>query len=245
MKHSLFLLFVIISFNLFGQDENDVDKQYKNLGISALLGYNFNGKGDVSNLTPEVFLGWTEKFDVGKKLSVNFNVGPSVSSIKNNPDTSDYYRTIMLPGNASVSLITYLHWEPKNFGAALLIGGGIKILSSFKDSSSSIQQDNVKLGIGLQYKKNISIIAYYTWGWHNLTSESERTYKELFKQSSTSIQYFTISIQTLIPSFNLYLNMTWKSLMGNTVLPGLDNKKIITVGLRKDIDLVSAFRSKM
>jgi hypothetical protein len=241
------LFVTLISFTSMGQSTDNVqDSKSDNFGLSALMGYNFNGKGDWSNINPEIFLGWTENI-IGtdnSKLVWKLRVGPTVSTIKNTKDTLDYFRSVMLPGNGSFSFMTFAIYQPKDFKIILSTAAGIKALSGFSDSTTAISQINVRMGLGFQFKKLLALSAQYTWGRHDFISQSEQTYKSLFQQDNTNVKYVTITLQSFLPSMELYFYSTYRQFLTDINIPGLNNKKIVTIGVRKDIDLIASFPPK-
>lgn len=249
MKKYIFFLFsVFFSCICFAQNNNDANpNSYNNFGLSALLGYNFNGSSDWSNLSPDLFLGWDENI-VGYKnagFSLNLRVGPTISSPGNIKDSSNYFRALMLPGNASFSALLYPTYSIDKFKILVVLAGGLKVLSGLKDSSVVISQHNVRLGIGFQWDKLFSASFQYTFGWHDLTTESEKNYTKIFNQSNSAIKYIMINLQTYLPPLQLYLYGSWRKLLDYDKFKNFDgDSKIITIGIKKDIDLIPTFSAR-
>lgn len=246
MKKILLLFLVGATFVIgFAQPTPTADPTPTDgLGLSTLMGYNFNGKGDWANLAPEIFLGWTELMSSRGKVKIYLRVGPTISTIKSGGDTLDYYRSIMLPGNGSASILPYAEFKPSNdwtfIGAT---AGGVKVLTGITDTTNSIAQTNFRLGWGFQFKKLLGMTFQHTWASHNLTAESEGTYKRLFRQTTTKARYMTVTIQTYLVPLELFLYVNYRKFL--TELEGVEpvNDRIISVGIRKDIDLLTGLHA--
>jgi len=243
----LFFLLIVIKAAHSQETTNltETTENASSLGLSALVGYNFNGQGDIKNLAPEVFLGWREKFEVGsgKVNSIGLRVGADVSSTGKNKEVTDFARSLMLPGNGGFNgVLTFLHegngYQQPGLNLYANLALGVKVLSGLKDSTANISQHNFRLSGGFQFKNLFSLTVQHTWGRHNLTTESEKAFKNIFNQKSTKISYISINLQSQL-SEGINIFATYRILSGKSNLPDLDNNKIITIGLRKDIDFLS------
>lgn len=214
--------------------------------LSPLLAYNFSsGNNTLGNLTPVVNYGWnkeTGKFLGGKCLLA---ANPYSAGQINIKDSNAYLPALMLPGIAGLNLnmfITYGNdnfqfiWFPLNFG--------LKLNTNFQDSSKIIFQHNFRTGFGFKYSTLFQMGMQYTWGWHNLTSESEQAFKKLFNTQKTNISYITVTLETMLnnpqssgKSGSSILFLEWRCLTNKGSFSGLPNAQILTIGFRKDLNL--------
>jgi hypothetical protein len=255
MKNLLILnlFFLIFSNQVFSQE--GVADESDGINLSALLNYNFIGDNNkLSNLTPEIFLGWNE-YILGTKddlISSQIKVGPFVSSLISIEDSTSYLPALMLPGNAGLVFNNY--WIVKNDNHQILLSPvnfGVKMISGFSDTTKMLLQHTLRTALGYQYKDFFSVTAVHTWGGHDLTSFSERNFQNTFNQTESNIRYLTITIQTKIskqsnPILNtendspLYLFATWRKFLNNNDFNNLPNDRILTFGIRKTIDFTSS-----
>lgn len=245
----IFTLFLLThSHALFAQDTPELAQNNgEKLGLSTLIGYNFNGDNDWSNLTPDVFLGWKEYItgDSRSKFSLPLQMGPTISSPGNVRDTTNYLRALMLPGNASISAILYPTFRIKDIQLIAVFAAGLKVLSGLEDTTTVISQHNLRFGAGAEWSKHFALSFQYTLGWHNLTSSSEQNFQSVFNSNDTRVEYLLVSLQTYLPPVDTYLVFSWRKLYDFDSFVESDNDdRIITAGIRKTIDLLDAFPAK-
>lgn len=255
MKNNIIIIFSLIFQSSFAQTSVNQEEPGKNL--SALISYNFlGGSTNLSNLTPEVFLGWN-KYIIGKRadlFSGQIKVGPYASSQINIKDSTAYLPALMMPGNAGIILDNYwvIDNQNTNNNHRLLLSPinlGLKVMSNFSDTTKTLLQHNIRTKIGYQYNDLFSLTIQYTWGWHNLTSMSEVNFEKTLKKKITDVQYLTISLQTKITKEEneqpVYLFAVWRGFLNKKDFNNLENSKILTFGIRKSLDItggISAFR---
>lgn len=219
--------------------------------LSPLLSYNFSsGNNTLGNLTPVINYGWTKTAGnfLGGKCMLAAN--PYSAGQINIKDSNAYLPALMLPGIAGLNLnmiLTYGNdnfqfiWFPLNFG--------LKLNTNFQDSSKIILQHNIRTGFGIKYSSLFQLGIQYTWGWHNLTSESEQAFKKVFNTQKMNISYITVTLETMLnnPSGSgqagggnsSVLFLAWRCLTNKGSFNGLPNAQILTIGFRKDINLSS------
>ena len=213
--------------------------------FAAILGYNFGGKGDLSNLTPEIFFGFDTAL-VGNKLepgTTRFRIGPSASSGPGMVDSLSMVRSLMLPGNVSVAALFYHFLKPFRGKTKLFLttAAGLKVIAPPTDSAGALVQQNLRLGGGIQLLNLFVVGAQYTWAWHDLTSDSQRNFERVFERTSTSVQYATLTVESLLPApVNAHLYLVWRRLSNvEDFRNGAKDRKIVSIGLRKDLSVAA------
>lgn len=247
MKTLFTFFFCCIISSTYCQTDAGVDKLEQSL--SALVSYNFLGgdNSSISNLTPEVFYGWNK----GKKIygtDFQIKVGPYVSGQIDIKDSAAYLPALMLQGHGGLVANSYIHFgaDRHKFSISPLCLG-LKFLSGFGESKKTLIQHNVRFALGYQYERLIALTMQYTIGWHGLTTQSEETYKEIFKTDKMhNAQYLNITLQTKIAKDAgedenaWYLFVSWRSFINNkNDYQDLPNEKILSLGLRKTLDFTS------
>lgn len=247
---TLFIFF--ISFQVIAQSDSSTENMAG--GLSILATYSFLGDSGSSsnNLTPEIFYGWHEKFQLSGKFSFQVKTGPYLASQISIKDNKSYLPAIMLPGNGGVVANSYLVYTWENESKIFLspIALGIKFLPGFLDTNETIIQHNFRNALGFQLKDLLILSIQYTQGWHNLTSQSSENFEKIFEISKgEKAKYLNITLQTKIFDKDTagakskmdgwYLFASWRNFLNNEDFGHLPNEKIISLGLRKSFDFTS------
>lgn len=231
--------------------------------LSALVAYNFSGgNSKLTNLTPVINYGWakewsikTKKRDNGKVVAGEFKnqntftlaINPYVGGQIDTRDSSSYLPGLMLPGVAGIKTDMYWTFKKSDDGFKFIISPAnfaFKLVSNFADSSLTIAQHNFRSSIGFGHGDLFLVTAQYTYGWHNGISESEEGYKKAFGKAATDIQYLNISLQTklseLFGEAPTFLFAEWRGLLNRKTYADFKNSRIISIGIRTDINFRNA-----
>lgn len=216
----------------------------KKLTLSPALGYNFSNKGSWTNLNPEIFLGcdtllysWAS---CHKKLRIRF--GPTVSAATERIDVDNYFRAMMLSGPVNFSAMLY--GTDASLGNKIkfivLAGSSLKVIGN-SAYNGNIMQSNFKTGGGIELMRLFMISMNYTFGWHDITNESEINFQRTFQADDTFVHYLSLNLEGYSPATDLFLFVTWYKFLNpedfgeNTYI----DSKIITIGMRKDLNLIN------
>lgn len=222
------------------------DDQQSNNNLEPLLAYNFSGNNkNFSGLTPVINYGHTKTF--GKLFwgAWDLGINPYAAGQINVDDSVSFIPGLMLPGIAGIkinNLIKYKAGEGQIIFSPLSFG--LKLITNFSDSNNTIIQHNLRTGLGYNNGNWFQIGVQFTYGWHNATSESEESFKKIFKKSSTDIKYLTIILETYLngnASQDNILFAEWRGLLDRGSFQGFPNLKILTIGFRKQLDIDNLF----
>jgi len=253
MRYLFIFNLAIFSISSFAQTDATADELQNNL--SALVSYSFLGgnNASVSNLTPEIFYGWNKIFPINSKNKkvFQFKVGPYVSSQISVKDSSAFLPALMMQGNGGILFNTYFVLGDKSKFIISPVCLGIKFLSGFSDSSITLIQHNLRFATGYQYQDLVALTIQYSIGWHNLTSQSEENYKNIFETNDLkSAHYLNITLQTKISNQKAssgnawYLFATWRAFLNKADFNNLPNQKILSLGIRKTLDFTAGTPAK-
>ncbi|MBS1605344.1 MAG: hypothetical protein JST42_21950 [Bacteroidetes bacterium] len=213
--------------------------------VGALASANFVGNNKfLSNLTPIINLGGVvplvkQTGSFSWDLDINPYIGADVAS----KDTATFLPSLMLYGRAGLSLNNYLNFDisDKLRFVFMPFGFGLKFIPNLLDSGNTIIQHNIRGGIAFRYTDVFVIGAQLTHGWHNLTSASEVNYKKAFGTAATDIDYITVigqfSFKGKKTGASNYIFFEWRNLLSRKHYEGLPNSAILTLGLRKTLEL--------
>lgn len=219
---------------------NPGDSNKDELKLGTLLGFNLNSDQSWANLQPEIFAGFDDV--IGGKWRLR--AGPSFSSGPSASDSTSFFRSLTLPGQANASILVYYETtQPAKTSTSFYCGFGLglKAITHKADSVETVAQHNVRLAAGVRYRDRLVLAGQYTFGWHNLTNESERTFKRVFGSQKTGIQYVMFSIQSYVPKADVWFDLTWRLLTTTSDYPTFrDSNRLLAIGLRKDVDLLPA-----
>jgi hypothetical protein len=213
--------------------------------IGALTNANFIGNNKfLSNLTPVVNLGGIVNLYKGKneKFSWDLDVNPYVGGEIDTKDSVSFMPALMLYGRGGFVFNNYLSLDFKKVHLTFMpFGFGLKFIPNLKDSGLTIIQHNIRAGLSLRYDNVFTISAHVTHGWHNLTSQSKENFQKIFTQSATDISYITVGLQMALRGKDAaianYVYFEWRSLLSKDKYPGFNNNAILTLGLRKTLEL--------
>ncbi|MFT3932821.1 MAG: hypothetical protein QM726_04320 [Chitinophagaceae bacterium] len=238
------------------------------IGALLSYNFSGNKKG-FSNLTPVIDYGWsktlvTKSKTTKTKIKVvenkqlvekpietttqvfkwDLSINPYAAGQIDVKDSASYLPGLMLPGVGGIKINMFLRfkagegqivWSPINFG--------YKLISNFADSNTIISQHNLRTGIGYSYSDLFMVGIQYTYGWHNSTSESEKAFKKVFGTDVTDLRYLLISLQTKLSNkyskTPTYFFAEWRGVLGQSKYKAFDNLKILTVGIRADMNIES------
>jgi len=225
------------------EDVTDNDSKIDNI-LSPLFSYNFSGNNNgLANLTPVIDYGWNKNVYEGTILKIQLSVNPYVGSQINVKDSTSFIPALMLPGNVGIRANLFFNFKA---GKDLTIGiapfnVGYKLITNFTDSVNIIAQHNIRHGIILKYADVLGLGFQITQAWHNSTSESELAYEKVLKKGITDLTYLTVTMQTSISKKGVaaptFLYLEWRSLWNRDSYVEMPNKKIISIGVRKDLNV--------
>lgn len=221
-------------------------------GLESLLSYNFvNNNASISNFTPQIYYGWTRTYGQTANLfSGMIEVGPYTSTQLDASKADSYLPGLMMQGNFGVIAN---HYFVLNFGDHKIylspVNLGLKVLPGFTESAKTVIQTNIRTSFTYQYLDFIAVTAQFTDAWHNITSDSQSSYEQIFNTSNTNIKYMMVTIQTKVgdiagskttadASLPTYLVIQWRNFLteGNTY-SGLANRKFLTFGFKVGLNL--------
>ena len=170
---------------------------------------------------------------------------PTVSTTSNLADSTQYLRALMLPGNLSVGSIFYSRVSPIKSPVNVTLGLalGAKAIAAEADNLSSLLQHNVRLGVAAEIQGLFMIGLQHTWGWHNLTDESEKAFRERFGRENTSVRYLRVTVSFKIADSGTFLFCNWHRFSSAEAFPGYDEmRKALVMGVRKDLHPFQVFK---
>lgn len=247
MKRGIFIciIFYLVYGSMVAQENSSDDEENnKSLKLATLLEYSFGNKTDLTNITPEIFLGFDTLIFNNKKHTgtIRLRFGPTICSRNTLIDSINCFRAAMLPGQVNFSFAVYsAHLLlNKNISFLLQTGSAIKTIGYLEDKRPVIQA-NINTGIGFEYLKLLLISCNYTIGWHNLTNESEDAFKETFNTDHTKVSYLSFNVESYSQLLKLYFIFNWnKFLNSENFCEGMvKDTRTISMGIRKELQLTS------
>ncbi|MCX6316239.1 MAG: hypothetical protein NTW29_03040 [Bacteroidetes bacterium] len=216
--------------------------------IGALTSANLIGNNKfLKNLTPVVNLGSVVTI-AGKTEpgygSFQLDVNPYLGSEIDTKDSVSFIPAMMLYGRAGFVFNSYLNYHMKKATLSLMpIGFGVKFLPNLQDSSFTVVQHNIRAGLTFKYDKVFLLGVQVTQGWHNMTSNSKQNFKKIFSKEATDISYITaigqFGLKGKEETVTNYVYFEWRSLLSKKSYPGFTNTSILTIGIRKTLELNS------
>lgn len=222
--------------------------------MGALANANFIGNNKfLSNLTPVINLGGVVNLytSTNERFSWSLDVNPYIGGEIDTKDSTSFIPALMLYGRGGFVFNNYLNLDYEKVHLSFMpIGFGLKFIPNLKDSGRTIIQHNLRAGIALRYADVFSVSAHLTHGWHNLTSQSKENYKKIFTNTATDITYLTVTLQMALrgtkDEVTNYIYFEWRGLLSKKPYEAFNNNTILTLGLRKTLELggggSSAFR---
>jgi hypothetical protein len=211
----------------------------KNSVLEPLLSYNFSGgNNNLSNLTPVIKYGWERKMNKKWTLAIN----PYAAGQIDVKDSTNMIPGLMLPGIAGLRINNFIEFPAGDDNGKIVwypINLGLKLMTNYLDSSQVLVQSNIRTGIGYSLENYFQFGISYTYGWHNITSESESHFKNIFKRNKTNISYLTVVLETYLKKeveSPTLLFFEWRGLLNKDDFR-LPNSKILTIGFRKQFSL--------
>ncbi|WPV65280.1 hypothetical protein [Chitinophaga sp. LS1] len=232
---------------------SDDDDDTKSV-LTPLLSYNFSsGKNNLSNLTPVINYGWIKT--IGKafwgRAKWELAINPYSAGQIDVKDSANYLPALMLPGIAGININNFFTFNENGNGHFILypVNFALKLNTNFQDSGRIIAQYNVRCGMGFRYDDHFQIGIQHTWAWHNLTSESEESFKKVFNTEKSRISYVTVVFETYFNTSHEantdvdgndksnVLFLEWRCLTNRNDFKGFPNDRILTLGFRKTLNL--------
>jgi hypothetical protein len=240
MKRNVTLILFLSSYlALFSQDDPIEQK------LQGLINYSFVNGAKLENFIPEITYGFTEKAKIKKAENTFwvFKANPYVGAQLSARDSSSFLPVLMSPGATGFQFVhgLYLDGEKWKFSFCPL-SFGIKAFSNFKDTAITLLQHGIHSSIGIQYKKRIALSVQIGANWHNLTSNSEDKFNQIFGTRVTDVYHLNILLQSQInPDAEkpLYLVCSFNTFLNQKSFNNLPNRRILSVGIKKDIYLAS------
>jgi hypothetical protein len=225
------------------EDGNEEDSTFQSY-IGALASANFVGNNKfLSNLTPVINLGGVLPLvNYGNWFSWELDVNPYVGGDIDTKDSVSFIPALMLYGKGGLILNNYLHFDMGKVRLTVMpFAFGLKFIPNLKDSNNIVIQHNIRWGLALKYSTDFVLSAQLTHGWHNLTSESAKNFKTIFGNTATNIDYITVIGQFRLKGkseqINNYIFMEWRSLLSKKRYPAFTNNAVLTLGIRKTLEL--------
>lgn len=232
-----------ISFTLKGGKEKESETKFESY-VGAMVSANFGGDNKfLANLTPVVNLGGVVQMTSPKKpVFWELDISPYFGGDMNAKDSVAFVPAMMLPGKVGMILNNYIHYDIGKTRITLMpLGLGLKFIPNFRDSALTVMQHNVRTGISLKYSDFLVLGFQYTHGWHNLSSQSEANFKKIFGNTSTDIDYLTVTAQFAMVGkesrVTNYLYFEWRGLLNSQRYAPFNNNRILTIGVRKTLEL--------
>lgn len=232
-------------------DEEDTDTKSV---LTPLLSYNFSGgKNSLSNLTPVINYGWIKK--IGKafwgRATWELAINPYSAGQIDVKDSANYLPALMLPGIAGININNFFTFNENGSGHFIFYPANfaLKLNTNFQDSGRIIAQYNVRCGLGFRYDDHFQIGVQHTWAWHNLTSESDESFKKVFNTEKSRVSYVTVVFETYFNTSHAantdaegndksnVLFVEWRCLTNRGDFKGFPNDRILTLGFRKTLNL--------
>lgn len=230
----------------------DKDKGPFDTYIGAMASANFVGNNKfLSNLTPVVNLGNIINLTADDKPVIwQLDVNPYLGAEIDTKDSVSFIPALMLYGRAGFVINNYLKFtlgKKKKVGISVMpLGFGLKFIPNLQDSGRTLIQHTLRTGIAFSYSDDLLIGAQLTQGWHNLTSESKKTYEKVFTNKATDISYITVLAQMALHAESEkgtnYIFFEWRSLLSKKHYADFTNIAILTFGIRKTFEMSAIFR---
>lgn len=212
--------------------------------VGALSSANFVGNNKfLANLTPIVNLGSVVKLIQAKKVfSWELDVNPYLGGIIDTRDSVSFIPALMLHGRAGLVLNNYLNFDLGKLRLTMMpFGFGLKFLPDMRDSGNVLIQHNIRAGLAIKYDNIFVLSAQLTHGWHNLTSESAKSFQRTFGVAATDIDYIMVGGQFALhgttDAITNYIFFEWRSLLSKKRYDSFDNVAMLTLGIRKTLEL--------
>lgn len=211
--------------------------------LGVLTSANFVGNNKfLANLTPIINLGGVTSVISGKVFNWDVDVNPYIGGEIDTKDSVSFMPALMLYGRAGLTLNNYLNFDLGKTKLTLMpFGFGLKFIPNLKDSNNVVIQHNIRIGAAARFSDVIQLSAQITHGWHNLTSESEKNFKKVFGNKATDISYITVVGQFAMKGkkeeISNYIYFEWRCLLSNNRYANFTNNRILTVGIRKTLEL--------
>ena len=218
--------------------------------LSPSLNLNFaGGKSAWANINPVVFYGFSVSHK-GKAIDWDMLMGPYIGSQIPIKDNTSYLPALMLPGSG-IQFNNYFTFGQDLKITISPINLGLKIISGFTDSSTTILQHSIRTAIAFNYLGKLQISAQLTNGWHNSTTSSQTYFSQVFNTNNSHVEYLIVSFQGLLPSLNssstnststashpMYFVLNWQNFLSKNLLY-LPNSRFFSFGLITNIDFTS------
>lgn len=218
--------------------------------LNSLLTFQTDGPSGVQRLVPEIFLGFEIELVEYNKTKTNSNsfalrlrFGPTVTTSSITADSTQELRALMLPGNLSFDGVLRLiapAGGPGGFDYIATLGFGVKAIATSADSLTSILQHNISLGAAVHLKDHLLMGLNYTWGWHNLTNESESAFSKIYDQDTTKIAYLTVTLASRLPGDGNFIYASWSRFRDADKFSQENQDKSLVLGLQKTLGLNGA-----
>jgi hypothetical protein len=148
----------------------------------------------------------------------------------------------MLPGPANISLNMFHRYNCSKGKLQFInmLGTSLKMMGN-NENNQSLTQNNIKASMGIAFLKLFQLTAEHTWAWHNITTEAEENFKSTFHTNSTNVRYLTLTLEGYSQAMNLFLVFSWRKFLTNSACVDgyAKDAKIVSLGVRKDLDLLS------
>ena len=212
--------------------------------LGALASANLVGNNKfLANLTPIVNLGGVQSI-IPKKgsFSWDLDVNPYLGGMIDTEDSVSFIPALMLPGRGGLILNNYLNFEVKKFTFTIMpFGFGLKFIPNLQDTNTVVIQHNLRGGVSVRYGDVFVLGVQLTQAWHNLTSESEQNFSRVFGNNITDVNYITVTGQFAFAGNTKDISNSvffeWRNLLSRKKFTGFDNSAILTIGLRKTLEL--------
>jgi len=214
--------------------------------LGILTSANFVGNNKfLSDLTPVVNLGGLATLKQSDHFSWQMDINPYIGSQINTKGNAALIPALMLYGRAGFAYNNYLNFffdkDRKTVLTLMPFGFGLKFIPNLRDSDNLIIQHNIRFGLAFKYNNTIGVSAQLTHGWHNITSSSQQDFNTVFGPMPSDITYATVVVQAAFAGstsgVSNYIFFEWRGLLSKTNYPAFNNNRILTLGLRKTLDL--------
>ncbi|MDB5089720.1 MAG: hypothetical protein JWR09_3714 [Mucilaginibacter sp.] len=213
--------------------------------LGVITSANFIGNNKfLSDLTPIVNLGGVATIKQTDHFSWQMDINPYMGAQINTKDDAALIPALMLYGRAGFAYNNYLNFFDKDQKAQFTLmpfGFGLKFIPNLRDTDNLIIQHNIRFGMAFKYDNKIGISAQITRGWHNLTSSSQKDFNTVFGAVPSDITYATVVVQAAFAGksgdISNYIFFEWRGLLSKKNYSTFDNNRILTLGLRKTLDL--------
>jgi hypothetical protein len=221
-------------------DEVDPFKSY----VGALASANFVGNNKfLSNLTPAVNLGGVVPLVTAGWFSWEADVNPYVAGEIDTKDSVSFIPALMLYGRAGFVFNNYFNFKlGKQVNITCMpFGFGLKFIPNLQDSGHTVIQHAIRGGLALRYGSDFLLNAQITHAWHNLTTDSKKNFQKIFSTNSTDMDYITVLAQLGLRGKDAevtnYVYFEWRGLLSKERYTAFSNNAILTLGLRKTLEI--------